>query len=160
MPKGLMEGQFVPGTEGSEFPVQWQSYEDYSPETPMITRPTSERQAEPSAQEIIEDTLAQTVNSITRNGGNKHEDCGGNKQDAWLGTQPPGGDALVSHKRTTDKEFKCSFPSCERSGFGNLASKQRHEREQHGDQPKCEYCGLTAKRRYLIKDHKDKDHPE
>jgi hypothetical protein len=55
--------------DGSEFPAQWQSYEDYSPETPMITGPTSEKQAEPSAQEIIEDTLAQTVNSITWNGG-------------------------------------------------------------------------------------------
>jgi hypothetical protein len=93
-------------------------------------------------------------------GGNKHEDCGGNKQDAGLGTQSPGRDALVSHRRTTDKEFKCSYPNCTSGGFKNIGSKQRHEREQHVVQLKCEYCSFTAQRRYLMLGHIEINHPE
>jgi hypothetical protein len=59
-----------------------------------------------------------------------------------------------------DKEFKCIFPECTSPGFGTLGAKQRHEREQHGEELKCDYCGYTAKRRYLIKDHMDIDHPD
>jgi hypothetical protein len=64
-----------------------------------------------------------------------------------------------------NKEFKCIFPGCTSPGFGTLGAKQRHEREQHGGEQhggefKCDYCGYTAKRRYLIKDHMDIDHPD
>jgi hypothetical protein len=59
-----------------------------------------------------------------------------------------------------EKSYKCKFTRCKSSGFKTLGSKQRHEREQHRADPKCDYCDFTAKRQYQMKNHIDTDHPE
>jgi hypothetical protein len=71
--------------------------------------------------------------------------------------KPSGATARVAPTKN-DKPFKCIYAKCPSSGFKTLGSKQRHEREQHGDDPKCRYCDYTAKRQYQMKQHVEADH--
>lgn len=76
-----------------------------------------------------------------------------------LKDQKPSGD-MARVTPVKDKPFSCKFTKCKSPGFRTLGSKQRHEREQHRPDPKCDYCDFTAKRRYQMKDHMETNHPE
>jgi hypothetical protein len=58
------------------------------------------------------------------------------------------------------KPFRCD--DCPKTkGFKTAGAKKRHAREEHGpNKYKCEYCGLTTKRRYQTTQHKEAAHPE